>query len=45
MTTTQVVEMSVTVNNNSSIQDSINRTIILNLLVMVLFIKNWLQLV
>ena len=45
MTTTQVVEMSVTVNNNSSIQDSINRTIIPNVLVMVLFIKNWLQLV
>ena len=42
MTTAQVVETSVTVNNKSPIQDSITRTIILKLLMMVLFIKNWL---
>ena len=42
MTTAQVVETLVTVNNKSPIQDSITRTIILNLLMMVLFIKNWL---
>ena len=40
MTTAQVVETSVTVNNKSPIQDSITQTIILNLLMMVLFIKN-----
>ena len=43
MTTAQVVEMSVTVNNKSPIQDSITQTIILNLLMMVLFIQNWLM--
>ena len=43
MTTTEVVKMAVTVNKNSPIQDSITRTIILNLLMMVLFIKNWLM--
>ena len=32
MTTAQVVETSVTVNNNSPIQDSLTRTIKLNLL-------------
>ena len=42
MTTAQVVETLVNVNNKSPIQDSITRTIILNLLMMVLFIKNWL---
>ena len=43
MTTAQVVKMSVTVNNKSPIQDSITQTIILNLLMMVLFIQNWLM--